>query len=192
MGAYVIYAVFVAICVIALARPWIGIVGFYGFVLLEPNWNWRWSIPEDFQFQKYIALATFLGVVLKGFRGNRLTTGGGFSILLLLGFLGLAYLSSFQSIAPETSSFYMSNLWKIVLMAVIAALLLDSPQKLWIFLCVLALAEGYSAYRINEQYFEYGYSLYVKRPWEAKGRKLVFKPYGTVSLLQCRSLCFYA
>ncbi len=77
-------------------------------------------------------------------------------------------------------------------MAIVAAVLIDSPKKLWIFLSVLALAEGYSAYRINEQYFEYGYSLFVQRPWGTKGDNNLFSNL-TVPLIFCSgSICVFA
>ncbi|WP_218934753.1 O-antigen ligase family protein [Rosistilla ulvae] len=74
-----------------------------------------------------------------------------------------------QSIAPEASAFYMSNFWKIVLMALMAVVLLDSPKKIYIMLWVMILAQGYSAFRINEQYFQDGFSMYANRPWGTKG-----------------------
>ena len=125
LGILIIYPAWIAICLTAVVRPWIGIVGFYGCVILEPNWNWRWSIPEDFAFQKYIALATLIGFLLRGGRGTPLNRRAISAICALCGFLAIAYVSSTQSIAPQTSDFYMNNMWKIVLMAILAIRLID-------------------------------------------------------------------
>ncbi|WP_417377418.1 hypothetical protein, partial [Gimesia maris] len=101
-------------------RPWVGLIGFYGWVILEPQWNWRWSIPADFQFQKYIAAATLAGWVLAGCKVPPLATSSKLAIACLAGFLLLGFVSATQSIDPKLSEFYMSNMWKIVLMAILA------------------------------------------------------------------------
>lgn len=180
-----IYSLFAAICLSALFRPWIGLVGFYGFVLLEPNWNWRWAIPEDQQFQPYIACCTLAGFVFSGFSGNRLDGRSKVAVGCLLGFLLLAYVSSMQSIDVTLSRFYFSNLWKVVLMAVLTVWLLNDERKILILLWVMVIAQGYSAFRINEQYFQDGYSIYAyQRNWGSKGDNNLYT-IMTVPLVGC-------
>ncbi|MDB4621390.1 hypothetical protein OAG82_00905 [Rubripirellula sp.] len=163
LGPILIYPAWLCLCVAGIFRPWIAVVGFYGCVLLEPTWNWRWSIPQDFAFQKYLAASALLGFVLTGFAGNKLCKPLPRAMLSLGVFLAIAYLSAMQSIDPAASAFWMSNMWKIVVMALLAARLLDTPKKIWTFFLILSFAQGYSAYQINLQYFQTGFSAYAYR-----------------------------
>ncbi len=172
-------------------RPWVGLIGFYGWVILEPQWNWRWSIPADFQFQKYIAAATLAGWVLTGCKVPPLATSSKLAIACLAGFLLLGFVSATQSIDPKLSEFYMSNMWKIVLMAILAVVLIDSPKKVWIAIAVCCFAQGYSALRINEQYFQDGFSLYAYRPWGTKGDNNLYSNL-TLPLIACSiAICIF-
>ncbi|QDT60901.1 O-Antigen ligase [Stieleria bergensis] len=184
LGQLIVYPLFCLLCVAGVVRPWIGLVGFYGWVILEPQWNWRWSISQDFQFQKYIAIATLAGWLLSGAKVPHLSRGALVGIYCLVAFLILGFISQAQSIDPELSSFYMSNMWKIVMMAVLAILLIDRPEKVWIALIVCSVAQGYSAFRINEQYFQDGYCLYAYRPWGTKGDNNLYSNL-TVPLIAC-------
>ena len=175
---------FIALLCAGLLRPWIGLVGFYGWVILEPQWNWRWSIPSDFAFQKYLVASTMLGWILNGAQIPRLTESSKLGIACLGGFLLIGFISAAQSIDSRLSEFYMSNMWKIVLMAVLAVVLLDSPQKIWIAILVCSFAQGYSALRINEQYFQDGFSLYAYRPWGTKGDNNLYSNL-TIPLIAC-------
>ncbi|XZE54237.1 O-antigen ligase family protein [Planctomycetaceae bacterium SH139] len=184
LGILIIYPLFAGVCIAAIFRPWIGIVGFYGCVLLEPNWNWRWSIPADFQFQKYIALATVVGVLLTGFRGNRIGGASAWATAALVSFLAIAYVSANQTIDVVLTTFYMENMWKIVMMAILAIILLDEPRKILVMVAVLAITQGYSAYQINLQYFQDGVSIYAYYPWGTKGDNNLYSNL-TVPLIAC-------
>jgi O-antigen ligase len=145
-------------------------VGFYTFVFLEPEWNWRWSIPPDSNFQKYIGACLLIGYLMAGLPGNRLQGWLGRSVLALIGFLALAYISGLQTIDVRLTSFYLDIISKVIVIAVISLKLVDSPQKAWIMLWMIVVTQGYNAFRINEQYFQDGYSLYsVMRSWGNKG-----------------------
>ncbi|QEG42500.1 O-antigen ligase family protein [Roseimaritima ulvae] len=192
MGQLFVYPTFLAICIAGISRPWIGLIGFYGFVLLEPQWNWRWSIPADFQFQKFIAASVIIGWALQGFRVPFLARSAKQAVICLSAFLAVGFLSTTQSIDPQLSAFYMSNMWKIVLFAVMAVILLDSPDKIWIAIVVSSIAQGYSAIRINEQYFQDGFSLYAYRAWGTKGDNNLYSNL-TVPLIACSiAACIYS
>ncbi len=94
LGPMFVFSILAFVRVGASTRPHIGVIGYYGFALLQPQWNWRWSIPTDFPYQKYMAVATLLGFVLSAMSGNgfqgRLRT----ACLSLGVFLGLAYISA--------------------------------------------------------------------------------------------------
>lgn len=184
IGLAFVFGLFAWLIIEGLRRPWIGIIGFYGWIILEPEWNWRWSVPQDFRFQQYLAASTLLGWLFSGCRIQRLSPVARNACIALVVFLCLAFISNQQSIAPELSNFYMGNMWKIVLMAIMMIFLLDTPQKIWTALVVVAIAQGYSAFRINEQYFQDGFSLFAYRAWGTKGDNNLYSNL-TVPLAAC-------
>ena len=192
LGFLFVFATFFAICACALMRPWVGIVGFYGFVMLEPEWNWRWSLPPDFGFQKWIFACLLIGWVINGFPGQSLRGWPGLACAAFVGFLGLAWISSQQSIDPVLSDFFMDNMWKIVVTAVLAVRLLDAPHKIWAMLWTVSIAHGYNAYAITREYLDLGWCQYVyKTNWAWEGSNQV------ANLAVCASaaslaLLFYA
>lgn len=184
MGLLLVFSLLAYICVAAIQRPHVGVIGYYGFALLQPEWNWRWSLPPDFQYQKYIAACTLIGFLLTGMPGNRLNGTAYRSITAIGIFLALAYISAMSSIAPAASSFYLDNLWKIVLMAVLAVRLIDTPKKAVALLWVLVLAQGYNAYQINLQYFQDGHSIWAVRGFGNKGDNNVYSIL-TIPIIAC-------
>ena len=38
------------VCFAALKNPGWGVIGFYFFAILDPEWNWRWAVPDDLRF----------------------------------------------------------------------------------------------------------------------------------------------
>lgn len=169
LGPLFVFPLLAFVCLGALWRPAIGAIGYYGFVLLMPEWNWRWSIPTDLQYQKYIAGATLIGLLVSGLRGNRWTTSSGLACTLLTVFLALAFASAQFSILPEATAFYIDAIWKIVLMAIVTVHVIDTPRAVLIGLWTAMIAQGYNAYQINEHYFKTGINWYAYRPWGMKG-----------------------
>ena len=169
LGILFVYPLFAISCIGGIFRPYIGLMGFYAFVFLEPEWNWRWSIPRDLGFQQYIAICVMIGFLMQGLRGNRLTGWFGYAVAALISFLGLAFISAQFSINERLTSFYLTTIAKVIVMAVITCKLVDTPRKAYMLLWLIVIGQGYNAFRINEQYFLDGYSLYAFRPWGWKG-----------------------
>jgi len=193
LGILFVYPLFVASCVAGIIRPYYGLLGFYAFVFLEPEWNWRWSIPEDSEFQKYVGVCVLIGVLLTGMRGNRFSGWLGVSVFSLLGFLALAYLSSLQSHAPTLTEFYLDVITKVILMAIVTAKLVDTPRKAVILLWVVCITQGYNAMRINEQYFQDGYSLYATiTSWGTKGDNNLYSIFTIPAMAASTSLVMYS
>lgn len=165
MGAAFIYSVLVLTCVAGLVRPHVALIGYYGFSLLVPNWNWRWSIPEDAGFQKYLAVSCLVGFLVNGLRGNRLRGTPLAACLCFAGYLAVSFASSFSAVDPVLAARYLDLMWKIVLMAVLSVVLIDTPGKLRALMWAALLAQGYNSFRINEDYFRQGYSSLLQGSW---------------------------
>lgn len=158
MGPYFIYSLTGLLCVAGLLRPHVGLIGYFGFAILCPQWYWRFTLP-DLPYQRYIAIATIAGAVLSGFRGNRFQLSGAATAAVggLVFFYFWCLASSVQSVSPDDTQFFMRIIWKIVLMSVMGVLLLDTPQKILALMWVAVFAQGYNAFRIHEMYFEMGF-----------------------------------
>jgi O-antigen ligase len=145
----------------------------YGFLLLDPAWNWRWSIDTTTPFQKYIfaALTTGLivGFLLSGLKIQPLSRYSKLGILLLVSFLAICFISTQQSIAPEYSERFMSVLWKQLIVVGIGVLVLNNPGSIKALLVIAVLAQGYNAFQINLDYFQTGFSKFAYSKWGSYG-----------------------
>ncbi|TWU21211.1 O-Antigen ligase [Novipirellula galeiformis] len=169
LGPLFVYCLLGIVCIVAFFKPAIGVIGFYGFVLLDPGWNWRWSLEQGTPYQKYIFVCLALAFALRGFRTQRFAKLAKFGVVALLFFLGLCFVSAQQSIAPAATEFFMSYAWKVVLVVVLAICVLDNPKHITTLLIVAVLAQAYNAYQINLEYFQLGISRYAQRPWGSMG-----------------------
>lgn len=187
-----VYGLLAYICFNALVRPHVGVIGYYGIILLQPEWNWRWSIPQGMGFQKYIAAATIIGFLASNFRGNRFTSTANHAMQALSAFMALAFVSMQFSIAPEASLFYMDTLWKMVLMAFIGIRVIDTPRKVIALLWVLVLAQGFNAYRINESYFEIGVCIFRINGYGPSGDNNMYSILTVPIMAASASLALYS
>ena len=184
LGYIFVNCLFVLAILGACYRPYIGVLGFYAFVFLEPDWAWRWSINSDFEYQKYVGYVTIVSFALQGLSQIRmerwyLTT---FSCLAI--FLGVAFISSLQTISKEYSDFYFDILLKIVVMVFVTFKTMDDPKKIMMLLWVVVICQGYNAYLINEQYFRDGYCSYVSNLWGRKGDNNLYSIF-TIPVMAC-------
>jgi O-antigen ligase len=131
-------------------------LGYAVFVVLCPQWNWRWGWDNSIDYQKFLAITTIIGTVLTGAFTNKISGIGWKSIWAILLFLSLSYISALQTIAPIQTEFYMDKLWKIVLMCVLGTLLIDDAKKLLCLVGAIVLSQAWNAYNINELYYEWG------------------------------------
>jgi O-antigen ligase len=192
MGGYLVLYSFYLMVVSAPFRPVWGILAFYAWILLQPNWNWRWVIPATQSLQTPLFVATLIGFVLTLFRGNRIRGVPLISSLSFAAFLLLAFVSNMTSIEPTTSSVYLDILWKIGLSSLLLMVLLDTPKKILAFLWVAILAQSYNAYQINRFYFEEGYCRYVFASWGYQGDNNIYSNLTVSILFVSLSLALFA
>ncbi len=164
-GLIFVYGILGFICIGAIIRPWIGVVGYLGFAILNPQFLWRYSLPQDQDFQKFIVGATFIGLVFSGFKGNNIRGAPAWGLASLVAYLVWAWITAQFTIHEGDTTFYMSTIWKIVLMTCIGVLLIDTPKKVVTLMWVLVVAQGWNAWEINLQYFQSGFSWAARNGW---------------------------
>jgi O-antigen ligase len=169
MGLIFIYAIVVLGCLVAFKDTFWGVLVFYALVFLEPEWNWRWAIERGSGLQLYLGIAVLASFVIHGLRGNQFPPWALVTIGSLLAFFGLAKIAQFQSIDARLSAPYMDVLLRVLVIAIVAFRVIDTPKKALIFTWIVIITQAYSAYQINIQYFADGYSRYARRDWGYKG-----------------------
>lgn len=163
MGHYFIIALIIYGCAVAIARPALGCVLFYFVALLDPVWNWRWALPPDAAFQKWIFFSVVIGAIFNlGSRALRSATAvytvGAFALFLLI-----TWLSWQQSPYHTAGALYMGIIWKVALMAAVSIWLLNDRRYLHLLLIACIIGSTYNAYQINLDYFETGVMRWVYR-----------------------------
>ncbi len=190
MGPVFVYLLIFLTCSASIFRPFWGLAGYLFLLYLQPEWNWRWDGLYGLQYQKYVAIFVLIGTAMQGFQGNRIRGWAAASMFSLIGFLLLAWISSLQSLAPETSALYIDVLWKSVVVAFLAVRLADTPEKAAILMWAIVIGSGYNAFRINEDYFITGVTRYVNDNWGYKGDSNVYTLY-TFPALTCSMVLFF-
>jgi hypothetical protein len=140
----------------AIFTPWIGYLGYAVFVVLCPQWNWRWGWDKSIDYQKFLAITTIIGTVLTGAFSNKISGVSRKSIFAIATFLAISFLSSLQTIDAALTEFYFDKIWKIVVMCVLGILLIDDSRKLLWLVAMIVLSQGWNAYNVNELYYKWG------------------------------------
>ena len=170
MGAIFVYVFFLLSCLIALVLPSIGCAAFYFFNLLDPAWNWRWSITEDPGFQKWIALSLLLGFITQQGWRNSMSRISVLTLGLLLSFLLLCFCSSLNSAYPLRTEFYLDLLWRIVLIVAISLITTVTENRAMLLAVGCVLGQGYNSFQINLEYIQLGFCRYAYAAnWGMKG-----------------------
>lgn len=192
LATILVLGIVIACCIAAVFRPTIGVLGFYGVYTLQPEWNWRWTMLQTMHFQDWLAICTLVGTLVNFGSWNRMTRTVFAAYLCLAGFLALALVSMTQSINMTASTFYMDHLWKIILMATLAAMHLNSRQAILAMVWILVVTQGYNAYQINLQYFQDGFSLFATSPWGDNGDNNLYTIVTLPVIFMSGALCIYS
>lgn len=155
-GVIAILILWAYACIRALLNPWIGFLGYVVFVVLCPRWNWRWGWVDYVDYQKFLAGATLIGVILTGALSKQIPRPAKTSLWFFTLFLGWVWLSSFNTLSEYYTNRFWDNIWKIWLMASLGLFLIDDEKKLRWFVWALILSQGWNAYNINQLYYQYG------------------------------------
>lgn len=139
---------------VALVKPFIGLLIYICFSITKPNSLWGWSVPEG-RYSLTIAIALLIGwafhvCIIGGWQ----PFGKGRGILLLFGGYGLwVILSTIDASQPEFALGFLESTAKIFLVFFVGMTLIDSDQKLKQLAWVMMLSLGYVAFEANLSYY---------------------------------------
>ena len=150
--------------------PAMGVTAFYFFNLLDPVWNWRWDMPQDPGFQKWLAIFVLLGFVRHQGWIAPLSKISRFTLGLLLCFVLLAFVSSVFAAYPVKSSVYLDMLWRIALIVAISFFVVFNENRAMFLAVGCMLGQAYNSFQINLEYLQFGYCRYANNTdWGFKG-----------------------
>jgi O-antigen ligase len=170
MLGYVCVVAAIVICGIAIFKPIAGTVGFYFFALLDPSWNWRWVLSKDLGIQKWLFIATLIGVLLQWGALGKTSKLGHRCILALTAFSCIAFTSAQLSSFPEVGVWYNSILFRVLAMVGLGIVTVTKPRHAFFLGLACILGQAYNAVEINREYFQLGYCQYAYASnWGYKG-----------------------
>ncbi len=191
MAAIVVWGLLALALLLSLFRPWIGIVSYYGFLFLQPKWNWAYSIPREVAFERYIIIAVLIGGVLRCRKLPYIHPLVKLGLFGLFSWICVALLGTYSAIDPAMSNFLFGSLWKIALVAGLSCITFVDPVRMVTLLRVSMLASIYSAFQLTRDYLELGYCRYVIDGWGwgvgSNQASMIFTGLAMLSL--CLMLC---
>lgn len=141
----------------AIAVPFWGVMLYYGFATLRPQYLWEWSLSQAPQLRwsltagmvAVVATLVNLPSILRTFRGNKV-------LVLLMVYTVLMLLSLLTAFNPKVASYWAQEYGKVFLMALVATLVIQRFWQVRAMGIMIALCLGYIAYEVNYLYFVEG------------------------------------
>jgi len=153
LGPIFTYAVTVGGSLGALFNPFIGLLAYVCFAIIQPDIMWYWSVPQN-NYSRIIAIAMLIGWAFHGFgRWKRMGRSSGI-IMAIVSFFIWSVFSAVVASNQEIAWSFVISLSKIVVPVVVGITLIDSVSKLKQLAWVLMLSQGYVAYEMNVSYYE--------------------------------------
>jgi probable O-glycosylation ligase (exosortase A-associated) len=137
--------------------PVYGVVIYYFFAVLRPQYIWQWSLPEGVQWSMYVALATIGATLLGGAgpaRTARQRSAAHLAVGLFAACIVLSYANAFNQVY---SQIVFTDYMKIFLMFFVSSVVIREVVHLWAIMLLAAISLGYISYEINYLYLVNGY-----------------------------------
>src|SRR5690349_21067635 len=160
MGRLFFLALLSSISLVALARPWIGVVAAYGIAILVPQAVWYWNF-EDLRPAFWVLVPTIIGFVIAVFRGqlelSHLANKRNLFMFLLWLFLAISFWlgpytdaqGPYRFTDPEWA---FSTFNKIFLLYFLACVCIDDLFKLRALVLTVLGSAVYLTYWANDMY----------------------------------------
>jgi probable O-glycosylation ligase (exosortase A-associated) len=148
-----------------VVHPYLGVLVYYLFAVLRPQFIWEWSLPPNFAWSYYVAIAAMISTLawkvgIFSFEDDRdvRNTYCHLSLLLFATWMVVCYFTARnQEVAYPVFLEYI----KIFVMFVVARYALTTVRHAWALYMTVTLALCYIAYELNELYFNHGKYLLV-------------------------------
>ena len=160
MGRLFFLALLSSISLVALVRPWIGVVAAYGIVILVPQAVWWWNF-QDLRPALWVLLPTIIGAALGLLRGvlslSVLANKLNFFMFVLWMFFTISYLfgpyidvvSVYRFTDPDWA---FDTFNKIFLLYFLACICIDDIAKLRVLVSTILGSAVYLVYWANNMY----------------------------------------
>jgi len=125
-----------ALLPVCFARPWIGVLAWYWFGLMNPHLL-TWGFARGLPFAMLIALATLTGAL---FARDRKSVPWNRELVLVLVLLGYFTFTTFFAWAPQAAWAYLEQLSKILLMTFVATVFIHGKQRVRALMLVIGLS----------------------------------------------------
>ena len=139
----------------SIYNPFWGILLYYTFSVLRPQYLWKWALPVDIRWSLIAGIVILLGVLtnlpniaLKG----RLNPVACF----MLGYAMLVMMSCLTATDPGLSQYWAIEYGKIFLVALIATIVLNQLWQIKVILAMVVICIGFIAWEVNYSYFMEG------------------------------------
>lgn len=160
-----------------LTGPYIGVLIYYIYAVLRPQFIWEWSLMNydlhTFSWSFYIAVTTMAVTAATAVGILKYPTSGpapGYPRfrfasphILLWAFAIMVTLSAVFARHPEVAFRYYNELIKLFVMFTVAAFAVQRVGQLWWLLLAVTIADIYVSYEVNFHYFTTGYMFLAKQ-----------------------------
>jgi putative inorganic carbon (hco3(-)) transporter len=168
---------------VALFRPYYGLLVYIGFSVLKPEAIWGHALP-GFAYSRCVAIALLLGWLLAGCGSWQLGKAG----RIVAAFIALwswGFLSTLQTPYGSPSWVFPEAFAKILLPFLVGVTTIKSTSEVRQVIWVILLAQGYVAYEFNVSYFT-GYNTLQKRGFAGMDNNT-----ESVALVCCFGIAFF-
>ena len=148
-----------------VAHPYLGVLVYYLFAVLRPQFIWEWVLPPNIAWSYYVAIAAMVStfawkVGIFSFDDERDVRKNlcHYSLLLFAAWMVVTY---FYARNQEAAYPVFLEYIKIFVMFVVARYALTTIHHAWMLYLTVTLALCYIAYEVNELYFNHGRYLLV-------------------------------
>src|SRR5436305_1603180 len=113
----------------SLFSPYVGLLIYIAFDIIQPSAMWFWSVPQDGNFSRLVAGGLLAGWALKGFGRWNLGRGAGVTAALVCYWLWSAFSAALFAANDEKAWEWVWVLTKIVLPFLVGVTTIDSLGK---------------------------------------------------------------
>lgn len=135
----------------AIYHPFWGVLLYYGFAVLRPQYMWKWTLPDGMRWSLFAAAAAVMGAVLnlpvltERRRGNTV-----FALMILYGVLLIA--SVLTAHEPGLAMRWGIEYAKVLFMALLASMIIRELWQVRAITAMILIFTGYIAWEINSLY----------------------------------------